>query len=86
MRLWQFVLALAVFVAISFAAVCEQVRIVRAGYRLQAIERDRERLVEQRRRLELRRAREARWDVLVERAQKLGIALPGEASSEAERE
>ncbi len=78
MKLWQYALALVVLVAIAVATVLQHVRVVRAGYRIHALERDRERLVEQRRRLELRRAREARWEALVERARRLGISIPGE--------
>jgi hypothetical protein len=86
MKLWQYALALLVFIAVGVLAVVQHVRVVRAGYRLAALERDRDRLVEQRRRLELRRAREERYDVLAERARRLGIAVPDEAFSEAVRE
>jgi hypothetical protein len=86
MKVWQYVLALLVFIALALATVWQQVRLTRAGYRLHALEQDRERLVEQRRKLEVRRAREERVDVLVERARKLGLALPGEERSDAGRD
>jgi hypothetical protein len=86
MKVWQFTLALALLVAVSIAAVWQQVRIIRAGYRLAGLAHDRDRLVEQKRRLTVRRAREARIDALLERARKLGIEIPGEEKPEAGRE
>lgn len=78
MKVWQYMVALAVVVGLAIATIWQHVRMVRAGYRLQALERDRDRLDEQRRKLELKLAAEERWDALVERARALGIAVPGE--------
>ena len=86
MRLWQYALTLVAIVCVAIAAVWQQVRIVRAGYRLQALERDRDVLSEERRELELTREHEARWEALVERARKLHIPIPGEPKAQEMRE
>lgn len=77
-RLPRLLLALAVLVGAGIATVWHHVRVVRAGYRLNALEVERERLREERRRLEIKRAQESRLDVLEERARKLGIPIPGQ--------
>lgn len=86
MKVWQYALALVVLVALAVATVWQQVRLVRSEYRLQALEVDRDRLTEQRRKLEVRRAREERVDLLVDRARRLGLRLPGEERADAGRE
>jgi cell division protein FtsL len=78
-RLLRILLCLAVLVAIGISTVWEHVRAVRAGYKLHALEVQREKLREERRRLEIRRAREERLEVLEERARRLGMPIPGEA-------
>ena len=86
MRLWQYGLALVIVVCVAIAAIWQQVRVVRAGYRLHGLERDRDLLPEERRQLELARAHEARWDALIERAHKLRIPVPGEEKPDESRE
>src|SRR4051794_40990169 len=76
-RLPRLLLTLALLVGAGIATVWHHVRVVRAGYRLNALEVERERLREERRRLEIKRAQESRLDVLEERARKLGIPIPG---------
>lgn len=77
-RITQYLIALAVLVAIGIATVWQHTRFVRAGYRLGALEREREELREQERKLELQRVRESRLEALEERARKLGLRLPSE--------
>jgi hypothetical protein len=86
MRLWQYALTLIAIVSVAISAIWQQVRIVRAGYRLQALERDRDVLSEERRELQLVREHEARWEALVERAKKLSLSIPGETKSAESRE
>ena len=78
-RLPKLMLLLAMIVAMGIATVWEHVRATRAGYRLHALEIQREKLREEQRRLEIKRMREDRLEVLEERAKKLGIPMPGEA-------
>ncbi|HVY62358.1 MAG TPA: hypothetical protein VHF22_11930 [Planctomycetota bacterium] len=80
-RLPRLLLLLAVLVGAGIATVWEHVRAVRAGYRLNALEVEREKLREERRRLEIKRAEEARLDRLEDRARHLGIAIPGEVQT-----
>jgi cell division protein FtsL len=75
-RIPRLLLFLAVIVASGIGTVWEHVRAVRAGYRLHALEAQRERLTEERRRLEIKKAREERLDVLERRAKDLGIPNP----------
>src|SRR5438309_1906838 len=60
-RLPRLLLALAVLVGAGIATVWEHVRTVRAGYRLNGLEVEREKLREERRRLEIKHADEARF-------------------------
>ncbi len=78
MRITAYLLTLASFVAIGLLAVQQQVRAVRAGYRLGALEHERAELREQRRRLEVKRLAESRLDALENKARALGIEIPGE--------
>jgi len=75
-RLPRLLLFLAVLVSTGIGTVWEHVRAVRAGYRLHALETQRERLHEERRRLEIKKAHEERIDILEERARKLKIPSP----------
>jgi cell division protein FtsL len=77
-RISRLLLALAVLVGVGIATVQEHVRALRAGYRLQTLEHERESLREERRRLEIRAAKESRIDVLEERARKVALPIPGE--------
>ena len=86
MKLSRVFFALAVLVALAVATVAAQVRAVRAGYRLHALEVERERLTEEARRLELVHARESGIEKLKERARRLGLPLPGEEGEEAEQQ
>jgi len=72
----RYLIALGLILALGLATVREQVRAMRAGYRIQELERRREQLVEMRRRLEVQRERESRPDLLVGRATKLGMPIP----------
>ena len=77
-RLSKLLLLFAMIVAVGIATVWQHVRAVRAGYRLHALEVQREKLREEHRRLEVKHAREARLETLEERARKLGLPIPGE--------
>jgi hypothetical protein len=78
MRTIAYLLTLAVLVAIGLLAVQQQVRAVRAGYRLGALEHERAELRERRRRLEVQLLTESRLEALEERARTLGLEIPGE--------
>jgi len=73
----RLLLLLALLVATGIGTVWEHLRAVRAGYRLHALEVERERLREELRKLEVKRSQEERLDVLEERARRLGIEIPG---------
>lgn len=68
----------AMIVAVGIGTVWQHVRAVRAGYRLHALEMQREKLREEHRRLEVKHAREERLETLEDRARKLGLPVPGE--------
>jgi len=76
--LTHYLLALLVLCGLGIATVWQHTRAVRAGYRLGALERQREALREEERKLDLERARESRLDVLMERARRLDVRIPGE--------
>ncbi|GIW71103.1 MAG: hypothetical protein KatS3mg102_0645 [Planctomycetota bacterium] len=77
MRLGCYVLALLTLVVIALLSVQQQVRAVRAGYRLGTLEHERAELREQLRRLEVQVLQESRMEVLEERARRLGLEIPG---------
>ncbi len=77
-RLPRLLLLFALLVGTGIATIWEHVRAMRAGYRLHALEVEREKLREERRRLEIRRVREERLEALEERARALGIEIPGQ--------
>ena len=76
MGVLRYLIALGLVLLLGLATVREQVRAMRAGYRIQELERRKEQLVEMRRRLEVQKEREARPDLLVGRATKMGMPIP----------
>ncbi|RME71015.1 MAG: hypothetical protein D6776_10860 [Planctomycetota bacterium] len=73
-----YLLFLVVLVAVGLLAVQQELRAVRAGYRLGALEHERAELRERRRRLEVQVLAESRLDVLEQRARRLGLEVPGQ--------
>lgn len=78
MRWLHALLIMACLSSAGLLVVQQQVRAVRAGYRLGQLEHQRLELVERCRQFETRLQAESRLEMLEERATQLGIALPWE--------
>jgi hypothetical protein len=77
-RIGLYVVALAALTSVGAVTVWQHMRAVRAGYRLGALEKERQALREQERKLELLRLEESALEALERRARELDLPIPGE--------